>query len=86
MSKTMIEIDNVRKQYRLGTIGGGTLRGDLQSLWARMRHKDDPNSTIGEKAYKKNEKFLALDGVSFSVKKVKQLDSSAIMVRENQHF
>lgn len=69
MSKTMIEIDNVRKQYRLGTIGGGTLRGDLQSLWARMRHKDDPNSTIGEKAYKKNEKFLALDGVSFSAKK-----------------
>ena len=69
MSKTMIEIDNVKKQYRLGTIGGGTLRGDLQSLWARMRHKDDPNSTIGEKAYKKNEKFMALDGVSFSVKK-----------------
>ncbi len=69
MSKTMIEIDNVKKQYRLGTIGGGTLRGDLQSLWARMRHKDDPNSTIGEKAYKKNEKFLALDGVSFSVNK-----------------
>lgn len=69
MSKTMIEIDNVKKQYRLGVIGGGTLRGDLQSLWARLCHKDDPNSKIGEKAYKKNEKFMALDGVSFSVNK-----------------
>lgn len=69
MPNTMIEIDNVKKQYRLGTIGGGTLRGDLQSFWARLCHKDDPNSTIGEKLYKKNEKFMALDGVSFTVKK-----------------
>lgn len=65
----IIEIDNVKKQYRLGSIGGGTLRGDLQSLWARMRHKDDPNLKIGERAYKRNEKFMALDGVSFNVKK-----------------
>lgn len=65
----IIEIDNVKKQYRLGSIGGGTLRGDLQSLWARMRHKDDPNLKIGERAYKHNEKFMALDGVSFNVKK-----------------
>ncbi|MBQ3124694.1 MAG: ABC transporter ATP-binding protein [Clostridia bacterium] len=65
----MIEIDNVTKTYRLGTIGGGTLKGDIQSFWARVRHKDDPNLRIGEKAYKKNEKFTALDGVSFDVKK-----------------
>ncbi len=65
----IIEIENVKKQYRLGVIGGGTLRGDLASFWARLRHKDDPNLKIGEKAYKKNEKFLALDGVSINVKK-----------------
>lgn len=69
MRETMIEIDNVTKTYRLGTIGGGTLKGDIQSFWARVRHKDDPNLRIGEKAYKKNEKFTALDGVSFDVKK-----------------
>ncbi len=69
MIDTMIEIDNVTKTYRLGTIGGGTLKGDIQSFWARLRHKDDPNLRIGEKAYKKNEKFTALDGVSFDVKK-----------------
>ena len=69
MSDTVIEIDNVKKLYRLGTIGGGTLKGDLSSWWARLRHRDDPNLRIGETAYKKNERFTALDGVSFNVQK-----------------
>lgn len=50
MNNTVIKIENVSKQYRLGTIGGGTLKGDLQSWWARVRHKDDPNLKIGQKA------------------------------------
>ena len=37
--------------YRLGQIGGGTLQADLQSWWARVRHKEDPNSKIGAKTY-----------------------------------
>lgn len=65
----VIEIDNVKKQYRLGTIGGGTLKGDLQSWWARVRHKEDPNTKVGSKVYAKNEKFMALNGVSFKVRK-----------------
>ena len=68
-NEVVIEIDNIKKQYRLGTIGGGTLKGDLQSWWARIRKKEDPNSKIGSKVYAKNEKFMALDGVSFDVKK-----------------
>lgn len=67
--ETVIEIDNVKKTYRLGTIGSGTLKGDVASWWARIRHKEDPNLRIGEKAYKKNEQFNALDGVTFNVKK-----------------
>ena len=43
----MIRVENVKKQYRLGQIGGGTLRGDLQSWWARKRGKEDPNTLIG---------------------------------------
>lgn len=69
MSENVIEIDNIKKLYRLGTIGGGTLRGDLQSKWARLRHKEDPNIKIGQEMYTKNERFMALDGVSFNVKK-----------------
>ncbi|MGN0172209.1 MAG: ABC transporter ATP-binding protein [Acutalibacteraceae bacterium] len=70
MSNLAIKADNVTKQYRLGAIGGGTLKGDLQSFMARVRHKEDPNSKIGsETVYGKNQKFLALDGVSFEVEK-----------------
>ena len=69
----MIKIENVRKQYRLGTIGGGTLRGDLQSWWAKVRGREDPNSEIGAKVYKKNEKFMALDGINLEVKKGERL-------------
>ena len=69
MSELMIKIDNVSKQYRLGDIGGRTLQGDFESWWAKKRGKDDPNLKIGSKVYEKNETFLALDGVSFGVKK-----------------
>ena len=62
-----IKIERIRKQYRLGVIGGGTLKGDLQSWWARKRGKEDPNVRIGSKIYKKNEKFLALDGINLTI-------------------
>ena len=41
-----IRLTNVKKMYKLGQIGGGTLQGDLQSWWARIRGKEDPNSKI----------------------------------------
>lgn len=69
MGEAIIKIDHVSKEYRLGTIGGGTLRGDLQSWMARIRGKEDPNAKIGQDVYERNRRFLALDGVSFSVQK-----------------
>ena len=70
MSETAIQIEHVSKEYRLGAIGGGTLRGDLQSWWARVRGREDPNSKIGsDTGAHIGERFLALDDVSFEVKK-----------------
>lgn len=69
MSEIMLKIDNISKQYRLGQIGGTTLRDELQRLSAKIRHKEDPTKKIGAKDYNKGETFMALDGVSFSVKK-----------------
>lgn len=70
MEELAIKIENVSKEYRLGAIGGGTLKGDLQSLWARVRKKEDPNSKIGSDTdIKIGERFLALDDISFEVKK-----------------
>ena len=64
--ETVIKIENVKKQYRLGAIGGGTLRGDLQSWWARKRGKEDPNLKIGQEIYASNEKFYAILFTFFS--------------------
>ncbi len=68
MSDTCIKFENVSKVYRMGVIGAGTLRGDLQSLFAKMRGKPDPNEEIGARK-SKNGKFYALNNVSFEVKK-----------------
>ena len=73
MSEVVIKIEDVKKQYRLGAIGGGTLQGDLQSWWARKRGKEDPNSKIGSKTYGKNERFYALDGINLEIKKGERL-------------
>lgn len=69
MGDTMIKIDHVSKKYRLGAIGGTTLRDDLQRLGARIRGRDDPTMKIGDNKGRYNEEFLALDDVSFEVKK-----------------
>lgn len=67
MTLPMIEIENVSKEYRLGAIGGQTLNAEVQSRIAKLRGKEDPNSKIGARQYERNERFLALDGVSLSV-------------------
>ena len=70
MDELMIKLDNVSKIYRLGAIGGGTLRGDLQSFFAKVRGKEDPNAVIGsESKGQKGDRFYALKNVSFNVKK-----------------
>ncbi len=66
----MIRVDHVSKQYRLGMIGGGTLRDELQRTAAKLRGKEDPTQKIGARtAGKIGELFYALDDVSFDVKK-----------------
>lgn len=65
----MLKIKNVSKIYRLGEIGGTTLRDELQRLKAKILRKEDPTKKIGTKNYNKGEKFKALDNISFEVKK-----------------
>lgn len=65
----MLKIENVSKVYKLGEIGGTTLRDEFQRLWAKIRKKEDPTKKIGAKNYNKGETFKALDDISFEVKK-----------------
>ena len=64
-----IKITGVKKRYRLGQIGGGTLQADIQSWWARVRGKEDPNVKIGENQRLVGQTFMALNGVDLTVYK-----------------
>lgn len=63
----VIKTEHLSKEYRLGVIGSGTLRRDLQSWYARRRGKEDPNRKIGDKLYTKYDTFLALDDINIEI-------------------
>jgi len=70
MAETVIKIENLYKEYRLGVIGHGTLYRDLQSWWARIRQQEDPNTLIGhEDRIIKNENILALNNINLEINK-----------------
>lgn len=45
---TVIKVENVSKQYRLGLVNSGTLRDDVSRWWHKIRGKEDPLLTVGE--------------------------------------
>ncbi len=66
----IIVVSGVRKRYRLGQIGGGTLQGDIKE-WRERRQRErlgvqEPASASKPKL---NEEFYALDGVDLVVRK-----------------
>jgi lipopolysaccharide transport system ATP-binding protein len=69
-----VRVDRVSKQYLLGNFGYGTLRHDLQSWWARLRGKSDPNAKIdGASMGEINAEFWALKEVSFRLNEGERL-------------
>ncbi|MCF6182624.1 ABC transporter ATP-binding protein [Lutibacter sp.] len=73
MSNTILKIENLSKQYRLGTIGTGTISHDLNRWWHKIRGKEDPFLKIGEvndRATKGTSDYVwALKDINFEVKK-----------------
>jgi lipopolysaccharide transport system ATP-binding protein len=69
---TIIEINNISKQYRLGQVGTGTISHDLNRWWHRMRGKEDPYLKIGEENDRsrkgESEYAWALRDINFEVK------------------
>ena len=73
MADTIIKVENISKEYRLGIISGGDIYLDFQSWWAKIRGKEDPNSLVSEDSTHKHDKerrrhFLALKDISFDIK------------------
>jgi len=48
MSDIVIKVENLSKQYRLGDVGLGSLRHDVNRWWHGVRGKEDPYLKIGE--------------------------------------
>ena len=66
---TVLKIENLYKEYILGVIGHGTLYRDMQSWWANLRGKEDPNSLIGNFGKNKiRDQILALKDINLEVK------------------
>ncbi|AQS93274.1 ABC transporter ATP-binding protein [Polaribacter sp. BM10] len=74
MSKEVIlKVENLSKQYRLGTLGTGTISHDLNRFLAKIRGKEDPYLKIGESNDRsskgESEYVWALKDINFEVKK-----------------
>lgn len=68
MKKEILEIKNVSKKYRLGMIGGTTLRDELQRKRAARKGLEDPTRQVNSAAKgKAGEEFLALHDVNLTV-------------------
>ncbi|MFD0977935.1 ABC transporter ATP-binding protein [Salinimicrobium gaetbulicola] len=69
---TILKAENISKQYRLGTVGTGTLGDDLKRWWYGMRGKEDPFLKVGavnERNSAANEDYVwALRDINFEVK------------------
>jgi len=73
MSKTILKIENLSKQYRLGIVGTGTISHDLNRWWYKVRGKEDPFLKIGEindRTTRGTSDYVwALKDINFEVKK-----------------
>ncbi|MDB5020744.1 MAG: transporter [Pedobacter sp.] len=69
MSKTVIQAENISKFYRLGTIGSGSLRRDLQSWWSsQVLRKEDPYADTHSTMPGQADHIWALRNVDFEIK------------------
>ncbi len=71
MSRAVIEVNNLSKQYRLGQVGTTTVTDDFKRWVYRLRGKEDPFLKIGEENDRStkgvSEYVWALKDINFSV-------------------
>lgn len=67
----ILKAENISKQYRLGTVGTGTLSHDLNRWWHSIRGKEDPYLKIGgvnDRSLKASGDYVwALKDINFEV-------------------
>lgn len=69
----ILKAENISKQYRLGQVGTGTLRHDINRWWYKIRGKENPYLKIGEindRSIKGNSDYVwALQDINFEVER-----------------
>lgn len=69
--RSVIKVENISKQYRLGLVGTGTLSHDLNRWWHQVRGKEDPYLKVGEvndRSIKGDSDYVwALKNINFDV-------------------
>src|SRR5215217_6087953 len=72
MTRTVIKVEDLSKQYRLGNVGTGTIAHDVNRWWHGIRGKEDPYLKIGEendRSVKGTSDYIwALKDINFEVK------------------
>jgi lipopolysaccharide transport system ATP-binding protein len=73
MQHTVIKVENLSKQYRLGVIGTGSIAHDLNRWWHRIKGNEDPYLKVGDvndRAMKGDSQYVwALKDINFEVKR-----------------
>ena len=65
-TKPILEINNLKKVYRMGVINSSTLMADWQAFWARRRGEEDPRFKV-HKNRLVGQSFMALNGIDLKV-------------------
>jgi len=71
MSEIVIAVENISKQYRLGTVGRDSLKDDFKRLRYKLMGESDPFLTVGDENVRHSESnsnyVWALKGINFNV-------------------
>lgn len=71
MEDIILKIEGLSKQYRLGLVGTGTLKDDLNRWWHKIRGKEDPYLKIGtnnDRSIRGDSNYVwALQDINFEV-------------------
>lgn len=72
MSENIIEVENVSKLYKLGSLGTGTFSHDLNRWWSKTFKNEDPDILFAERndrsIHSKSDYTWSLKDINFSVK------------------
>ncbi|MEO6731349.1 MAG: ABC transporter ATP-binding protein [Ferruginibacter sp.] len=73
MSNTVIKVENLSKQYRLGDVGTGSLKDDMKRFRYKLMGREDPFITVGEENERTktstSDYVWALKDINFEIQK-----------------